>query len=248
MQIDGQIDENIRITTQFAKQFPRASLRRDTNGFSQMKSKIDSPTSETDSVTTGLLLLAEQILGHARRLENIGIWRDAKRRNSNAESEGEPRSVTKLIRILQASRIAENDSDQEFMIMCQMGEHFAETIFQNDPESDALRVKMRAVEMREELPESYEFDPDHPETPADWKELNGRWHDRFRDLEKLYDHRFTSWLRRHGETVMADLYVNDRNAFDRRREAGRLLVFGPHPENDPEQGDTGVTEVVGGDE
>jgi len=49
---------------------------------------------------------------------------------------------------------------------------------------------------------------------------------------------------------MADLYLNDRTAFDRRREAARLLVFGPVPEKDtdPVQGDTGLTEVVGVDE
>ena len=39
--------------------------------------------------------------------------------------------------------------------------------------------------------------------------------------------------------VAAVLYLNDRAAFDRRREAARLLVFGPLPEKaaDPKEGD-----------
>jgi len=49
-------------------------------------------------------------------------------------------------------------------------------------------------------------------------------------------------LRRHGETAMADLYLNDRTAFDRRREAARLLVFGPvlEKDTDPVQGTPGL--------
>ena len=197
-----------------------------------------------------LLVFANLIQGHARRLENMGVWQDVQRRSSNAGAEGESRSLAGLIRLVQASRVAENDADKDFLIICLMGESFADTIFENDPELDELHAKMRAVEKRERLPKSYEFDPEHPETPADWKQLNARRHDHFREVERLYDNRFTGWLRRHGETAMADLYLNDRTAFDRRREAARLLVFGPvlEKDTDPVQGDTGLTEVVGGDE
>ena len=215
-----------------------------------MKLETHSPTCEMDSVATGLLLLADLIHGHARRLENMGAWQDVKHRSSNAEAEGEPKSHAGLIRLVQASRIAENDTDQDFLIICQMGESFADTIFENDPELHELHAKMRAVEKSEQLTDSYEFDPEHPETPADWKQLNAQRDERFRKVERLYHNRFTGWLRRHGETVMADLYVDDRAAFDRRREAARLLVFGPFPAKatDPNQGDPELTEVAGGDE
>ena len=48
---------------------------------------------------------------------------------------------------------------------------------------------------------------------------------------------------------MADLYVNDRAAFDRRREAGRLSVFGPVPDINADigEGDTGLTQVITGE-
>ncbi|HEY5504004.1 MAG TPA: hypothetical protein VIK28_02510, partial [Sedimentisphaerales bacterium] len=101
---------------------------------------------------------------------------------------------------------------------------------------------------REGLSEFDEFDPDHPETPADWKALDAESNRRYHEVEKIRDDRFVRWLRRHGELDMADLYVNDRAAFDRRREAGRCIIFGPLPgkNTDTMQGDTGLTQVVKG--
>jgi len=42
---------------------------------------------------------------------------------------------------------------------------------------------------------------------------------------------------------MADLCVDDHAAYVRRREAGRLLIFGPLPDKDADirEGDTGLT-------
>ena len=123
-------------------------------------------------------------------------------------------------------------------------------LFETDRELNRLREKIRSIEKREELPESYEFDPDHPETPADWKALNTAWNRRYQEVEKIRDARFIRWLRRHGELDMADLYANDRATFDRRREAGRCILFGPLPDlnADAGEGDTGLTEVITGNE
>ena len=35
---------------------------------------------------------------------------------------------------------------------------------------------------------------------------------------------------------MADLFANDRAAFDRRREAGRCILFGPLPDINADTG------------
>ena len=79
--------------------------------------------------------------------------------------------------------------------------------------------------------------------------MEAKWNRRYQEVEKIQDARFIRWLRRHGELDMADLFVNDRAAFDRRREAGRCLYFGPMPDinADTGEGDTGLTEVVNGD-
>jgi hypothetical protein len=139
----------------------------------------------------------------------------------------------------------END-DELFFIIAMHAEMAVEDIFETDGELNRLREKIRAIEKREGLPESNEFDPDHPETPADWKALNTAWNHRFQAVEKIRDARFIRWLRRRGELDMADLYANDRAAFDRRREAGRCILFGPLPDQnaDAGQGDTGLTDVV----
>jgi hypothetical protein len=48
---------------------------------------------------------------------------------------------------------------------------------------------------------------------------------------------------------MAELFANDREAFEDRREAGRCKVYGPMPDlnADTSAGDAGLTEVVTGD-
>lgn len=198
--------------------------------------------------TQVLLPLADRIQGHARRLENLATWRDVLQRHSGAQAAGEQLGMTALLRDIQASRFAGTETDVGFFIVCQMAERHAETVFDTDQALNELSAKLRAVEQREGLDESDEFIPDHPKTPADWKALNTQWHDRFQEVEKIRDDRIIRWLRRHGETEMADLYANDRAAFDRRREAGRLLVFGPlrGKNTDTRQRDTGLTQVVSG--
>jgi hypothetical protein len=192
-----------------------------------------------------LLLFADLIQDYARRLENMATWRDVLQRNSDARAAGEHLGMAALLRHIQASRFAGMDTDVGFFIVCHMAERHAETIFETDRQLNELSAKIRAIEQREGLGELDEFDPDHPETPADWKVLDAKSNRRFEAVEKIRDARFIRWLRRHGEFDMADLFANDRAAFDRRREAGRCKVHGPMPDNAAIcAGDAGLTEVV----
>jgi hypothetical protein len=192
-----------------------------------------------------LLLFADLIQGYARRLENLATWRDVLQRHYYGGEAGE--APHDFIRFLQAWRESGVDKDDvAFFTISWQAEQSADEIFETDTKLNELSARIRAIEQREGLGEFDEFDPDHPETPADWKTLNGKSNRRFQAVEKIRDARFIGWLRRHGELDMADLYANDRAAFDRLREAGRCKLFGPMPDiiTAAMQGDTGVTEVI----
>jgi hypothetical protein len=186
------------------------------------------------------------IQGYARRLEVLATWRDVLLQNSDAKAAGEHRNSAYLLRVIQASRFAGIDTEVGFFVICHIAECHAETIFRTDAALNELHAKIRAIEKREGLGELDEFDPDHPETPADWKTLNAEADRRFEAVQKIENDRIIGWLRRHGEFDMADLFVNDRAAFDRRREAGRCEVYGPMTDaiSNAIQGDTGVTQVI----
>jgi hypothetical protein len=196
-----------------------------------------------------LLPLADMIQGYARRLENLATWRDTLLRNSDAQAAGEHLGMAALLREIQALRFAGVDADVGFFIVCHMAERHAETIFETDRKLNELSAKLRAIEKREGLGELDEFDPDHPETPADWKVLDAKSNRRFEAVEKIEHDRIIGWLRRHGEFDMADLFANDREAFEDRREAGRCKVHGPMPDLNAAigAGDAGLTEVVTND-
>ena len=167
-----------------------------------------------------LLLFADLIQGYARRLDNLATWRDTLLRNSDAQAAGEHLGMAALLREIQALRFAGIDTDVSFFIVCHMAERHAESIFETDRKLNELSAKIRAIEQREGLDELDEFDPDHPETPPDWKVLDAKSNRRFQAVEKIERERVIGWLRCHGELDMADLFANDRAAFDRRR-AGR---------------------------
>ena len=196
-----------------------------------------------------LLSLADSIQGYARRLEILATWRDVLLRNADAKAAGEHRSMAALLRVIQASRFVGIDTDVGFFVICHMAERHAETIFETDRELNKLSAKLRAIEQREGLGELDEFDPDHPETPADWKVLDAKSNRRFEAVEKIEHDRIIGWLRRHGEFDMAELFANDRAAFEDRRETGRCKVYGPMPDLNAAigAGDAGLTEVVTGD-
>jgi hypothetical protein len=193
-----------------------------------------------------LLRLADSIQGCARRLEILATWPDVVRRNCDVQAAGEPRDRTSLLREIQVSRFVGIENDVGFFSICRMAERHAETIFQTDAALHELNAKIRAIEKREGLGEWEEFDPDHPDTPADWKALNAKANRRFEEVQKIEHDRMIGWLRRHGEFDMADLFASDRAAFDSRREAGRCEVYGPMTDSATAaiQEDAGLTQVT----
>ena len=208
-------------------------------------SGLKKTSEQSKPSAAALLSLADLIQGYARRLENLATWQDVLRRHYNAVETGE--APHDFIRFQQAWRESGEDKDDvAFFAISWQAERLADEIFETDTKLNDLSAKIRAIEQREGLGELDEFDPDHPETPADWKVLDAKSNRRFQAVEKIRDARFIRWLRRHGELDMADLFANDRAAFDRRREAGRCKLFGPMPDfiTDTGEGDTGVTEVI----
>jgi hypothetical protein len=205
---------------------------------------------QTKSGASGTLLFADLILGHARRMENLASKQARLERFASAVEAGEAPHDCDLLREAQAQRAAGKiDDDALFFIGSWRGERSVGDIFETDRELNRLNAKIRAIEKREGLDKFDEFIPDHPDTPADWKALDTKWNRRYAEVEKIQDARFIRWLRHHVELDMANLFLNDRAAFDRRREAGRRKIFGPLPDinADTGEGDTGLTEVVPGD-
>jgi hypothetical protein len=198
---------------------------------------------------SGALLFADLILGHARRLENLATKQARLEHFASADEAGEAPHEGELLRMAQAQHAAGGANDDAlFFIVSWLAERSVEDVFEKDGELNRLNAKIRAIEKREGLDEFDEFIPGHE--PADWKVLEAKWNRRYQEVEKIQDARFIRWLRHHGELGMANLFENDRAAFDRRREAGRCLNFGPLPDinADNGSGDTGLTEVVTGDE
>jgi hypothetical protein len=198
--------------------------------------------------TADLLRFADLIRGYGRRLENLATWKDRLDRQLSAQAAGEQPDIATLLRDIQARRCAGTETDVAFFVICQMAEHHAETIWDMDPELNELCDQMRVIEEREGLTECDEFDPDDPETPADWKALNAKSNRRYQEVVRISGERFLGWLRRNGENEIADLFLKDRAEYDRRREAGRFLVFGPQPDISAGSGkrDMGVTQVATG--
>jgi hypothetical protein len=204
------------------------------------------PTPEAQA----LLRLAGRIQAYARRLENLATWQDRLQRHFAAVEAGEQaRDPGAALRLQQARRDSgEGNDDRAFFAISWFAETWAESIWDTDPELNELCQKLTAIEQREGLGEFDEFDPDHPETPADWKALNTKSNCRYEEVVRIEDERLVGFLLAHGEPDMADLYASNRAAYDRRREAGRCAVFGPQPDADAEtgEGDTGLTQLVAG--
>jgi hypothetical protein len=207
-------------------------------------------TPPPDTIAADLLRFADLIQGHARRLENLATWKDRLDRQLSAQAAGEDPGRAGLLRDIQARRCAGTETDAAFFVICQMAEQHADAIWDMDPELNELCDQMRVIEEREGLTECDEFDPDDPQTPADWKALNAKSNRRYQEVVRISGERFIAWLRRNGENEIADMFLNDRAEYDRRREAGRFLVFGPQPviKASTGGGDTGVTQEATGRE
>jgi len=198
--------------------------------------------------TATLHSLADTIQGQARHFENLATLRSHLERLVCAAAAGELAHRTEdLLRLQQCLRAAgQGDPDEAFFTIAWLTERWGEEILATDPELNRLFAELSAIEQREGLSEFEEFDPDHPDAPADWKALTAEYGSRFQEVMKIRDERHVQFLRSHGENDMADMYVNDRAEYARRREAGRLIVFGPVPDEviAVTEGDTGLTSVT----
>jgi hypothetical protein len=206
-------------------------------------------TKQTKPGASGALLFADMMIGYSRRLENLATKQARLERFASAVEAGEVPHDCDLLGAARALRDAGKINDDAlFFIVSWLAERSVEDVFEKDGELNRLNAKIRAIEKREGLDEFDEFIPGHE--PADWKVLEAKWNRRYQEVEKIQDARFIRWLRHHGELDMANLFLNDRAAFVRCREAGRCFYFGPLPDinADTGDGDTGLTEVVTGDE
>lgn len=196
------------------------------------------------------LLLADLLLGYARRLENLGAKRARLERHVSAFEAGEvahnPEGELLLSARTQRDAGVVTD-DALFFIIAWLAERSVEHIYETDVELKRLGAKMRVIEKREGLEELDEFAPGSE--PADWKVLAAKSDRRYQAVEKIEREGIIRWLRHHGELDMADLLVNDPDTFDARREAGRCFYHGPGPDTSAatSAGDTGLTEVVTSD-
>ena len=208
-----------------------------------MKKTPKQTKPHTKPTASSALLFADLIVGSARRLENLATKQARLERFASAVEAGEAPHDCDLLGAARALRDAGKINDDAlFFIVVWRGERSVEDIFETDRELNRLNAKIRAIEKREGLDEFDNFIPDHPDTPADWKVLEAKWNRRYQEVEKIQDARFIRWLRHHGELDMANLFLNDRAAFVRRREAGRCFYFGPLPDINA---DTGAGDTTG---
>jgi hypothetical protein len=204
--------------------------------------------SQSQPATADLLRLADLLQGHVRQLEMLATWPDVVQRlphHRNAVAAGDPPGIATMLRDIQAKRFAGSSTDIGFFVVCQMAELHVNALFQTDAALNEINRRMAAIRQRE----GADWDAEDADAPGDYEALVDQWNRRFEELEAVREARFIGWLRRLGELDMADLYANDRAAFDRRREAGRCRVHGPSPGGNEtaESGDTGLTQVVTGD-
>lgn len=80
----------------------------------------------------------------------------------------------------------------------------------------AVQEAMEAIERREGLQRGHYWA--RGDEPEDYRALNDEY-------ERIHDARLVEVMREFGESELADLFANDRSAYDALREAGRRSVF-----------------------
>ena len=85
-----------------------------------------------------------------------------------------------------------------------------------NPDLDDINARMNAIRKREGLDD----DEDWPigQVPEDWEDLEEKY-------SQVLDAKFEETLREYGLVDMANLYSQDRETYDARREEGRRLAF-----------------------
>jgi len=138
------------------------------------------------------------------------------------------------VRIGQMYRDCTGDTDDAFyMVARYIDEYVDGCMYDRDSELKRIHDAMDAIEAREGLGhlEFWKIG----EGPDDWNQLQEQADHRLDDL-------LVKAFRQFGEDALADLYMNDRDEYDRRMEAGRDKIFGPLPPDVQSKLDAAKTE------
>ena len=199
-----------------------------------------------------LLLIADRVNAIARRAEHLVTGRAAARRYLALAEEGKDKHLN-LLRSAQALREAGlADPDFALASIYIAADEMAMEATGADPQLLKLFDRLK-VELKKQ---GETFDPN---TDAWSKELLAVSAGIEQGWNEAYERYFVSILRRHGEYEVADLYLNDNDAYWRRLEAGVRILLADDPEALAEldemrakldkletqaQGDTPTSEVV----
>ncbi|HUI05546.1 MAG TPA: hypothetical protein VL486_00920 [Verrucomicrobiae bacterium] len=213
-------------------------------------------TKTTKQKRTGsddLLFIADQANAIARRAEHLVTGRATARWYLALAVEDKDKHLN-LLRSAQALRDAGvADPDLALASIYIAADKMAVEAAGADPKLDRVFDKLKVTLKAQ----GEAFDPNNHDA---WSEellavsdkLERRWNE-------AYERHFVSILRRHGECEVADLYLNDNDAYWRRLEAGVRILLAGDPEALAEldemrakldkletqtQGDTPTSEVV----
>lgn len=172
------------------------------------------------SNTIDLLKIADRLQVQARKAENIAIWQ-TKSAALLKQGGQEPLSILKAA---QAQRDAGfMDRDQTLYSIFMMAEWLADDIVPNDPKLKEISTRISAIEKHGELADDECWLINDPDIPQDWRALIKMW-------DHHNDEILAAILKQCGEYEIADLFLNNREEFDLRFEAGRRLVFKDGPD------------------
>jgi len=167
----------------------------------------------------------KELESRIRQIDAKESWRKMAQLDHAAREAGQETSPVELLALSKAIRDSgEWPPDTGFFYvvaaLMQIADDLDVDPEEDDPALKAIGEKLRAAEVAHGLAED-EYWP-LGEAPDDVEQLRAEW-------EAAHDRRTAAVFRAHGEGDMADLFLNDRLAFDRRYERGRRAILGPLP-------------------
>ena len=152
----------------------------------------------------------------ARQQSDRTSWRDRLAFYHASRKEGDPIDHSFLLRTYQAARNARDiDPDLAFYMITLLFDNFCGERYEDDPKLKKITAKIRDIEKREGLKDDEYFA--RGEEPDDLEKAEDEWDQRHTEIQ-------ASIMRDHGEGDMADLYLNDRDEYDRRFCRGRKIA------------------------
>ena len=200
-----------------------------------------------------LLRIADRVNAIARRAEHLITGRDKARRYMALFEEGKDCHLNLLLAAQACREGGLSHPDMAFATICFAANEMAAEAAGADPKLERAFDKLRTVLKAQ----GETFDPNDDDAWSDEllavsNEFERRW-------EAACEEYFIFILRRHGEDEIADLCLNDVDAFMQRLEAGVRIVSKDGPEDAAEldekraepdrlaaqaRGDTPTSEVV----